>query len=158
MRAPELRLFPGENSGRFRPGERPSPATEIKPGERRSPATEFRAGQRHGAATEFKKGQLAPNKLPIGSETIRTVKRTGKQRAWVKVAEPNVWKKRAIVVWEAHSGPLPKGMLIHHRDGNSINDAPENLVALTRTEHVAEHQLELAEASLAAAKKARLAK
>lgn len=113
-------------SGRFMPGERPSPATEIQPGQRLSPAT------------EFKKGERAHNKLPVGTVRIRTFR--GVQRAWVKVAEPNKWRERAKVVWEEHNGrPVPRGYTIHHRDRDPLNDAPENLQALTRADHAKEH-------------------
>ncbi len=79
----------------------------------------------------------------VGSVTIRTSRKTGKQRAWVKVAEPNAWKLRAVLVWEAVHGPLPRGMLVHHRDRNTLNDAPRNLQALTRSKHINEHRMEL---------------
>lgn len=123
--------------GRFNPGERVSPATEIKPGERRSPETEIQSGQRLSPATEFKKGQAAHNRVPVGTERVRTFR--GVQRAWVKVAEPNVWRERAKLVWEEHNGPIPRGRTIHHRDRDTLNDAPDNLQALTRREHALEH-------------------
>jgi hypothetical protein len=156
-REPELRLYEDElivaprDNGRFVPGVHYSPETQIKPGERISIATEFKAGERRGPATEFRKGQQARNKLPVGSVTERRDK-NGRIRAWIKVAEPNVWVFRAVVVWESEHGPLPRGKVVHHRDRNSLNDAPDNLVALTRAEHIAEHQIELATAAVQAAK------
>lgn len=121
----------GREVGRFTPGHHYSRATEIRKGERRSPATEFRPGQ------------TAHNKLPVGSVCIRKETHTGLKRAWVKVSEPNVWKKRAVVVWEAHHGPVPRGHVVHHRDRNSLNDEPNNLVALTRRRHAAVHKEDL---------------
>lgn len=61
----------------------------------------------------------------------------------MKVAEPNKWKKRAIAVLESANGPLPRGMVVHHIDRDALNDAPSNLVALTRSQHVEEHRAEL---------------
>lgn len=110
-------------------------------------------GERHSQSTEFKRGQLARNKLPAGAVRERRETNTGLMRAWVKVAEPNVWQKRAIVVWESVHGPLPQGQVVHHRDRNSLNDEPDNLVALTMTAHQAEHELEMAEARVAAARR-----
>lgn len=104
-----------------------------------SPATQFKRGQRTSPQTEFRLGQQAPNKLAIGSVTIRSETHTGLLRAWVKVAEPNVWKKRAVMVWEAHYGPLKRGLVIHHKDRDSLNDCPSNLAALTRRDHAIEH-------------------
>lgn len=145
MRSPELRasfdLLPGEpgrDRGRFVRGHRHSVRTEFAPGERRS------------VTTEFQLGQSAHNRLPVGTVTIRREANTGLNRAWVKVAEPNVWQKRAVVVWEAENGPLPSGMVIHHKDRNSLNDDITNLVALTRKEHVAEHRHEIEVARKAA--------
>ncbi len=117
--------------GRFLPGVSYSPATQIKRGDRLSPATEFRAGQQ------------AHNKLPVGAVRERREANTGLMRAWVKVAEPNVWKKRAVVVWESLHGPLPRGQVVHHKDRNSLNDAPGNLIALTRKAHAEEHRKEM---------------
>jgi hypothetical protein len=81
------------------------------------------------------------NLLPVGTVRIRTRhKRDGERRAWVKVAEPNVWKLRAQVVWEAVNGPLPRGQVVHHRDEDKLNDVIDNLVALTKGAHLNEHR------------------
>jgi hypothetical protein len=117
-------------NGTFSKGARCSVATEIRPGQRLSPKTEFKAGQ------------SAPNKLPVGSVTIRN--RLGTKRAFVKIAEPNVWRERAKVVWEReNSKRLPRGYVVHHIDRDALNDAPNNLVALTRAEHAREHLAEV---------------
>lgn len=99
-------------------------------------------GRRLSPRTEFKAGTRPVNWLPVGSVRIRDDK-NGAPRAFAKVAEPNAWKLRAVVVWEATHGPLPKGKLVHHRDRDSLNDVPSNLQALTRQEHVEEHQNDL---------------
>jgi hypothetical protein len=101
-----------------------------------------RKGTHHSPATEFKKGKKSANRMPVGSVTIRTHKFDG-PRAFVKIAEPNKWKFRAVVVWESIHGPLPKGRIVHHGDRNSLNDDPLNLQAMTRAEHTQEHRLEL---------------
>ena len=119
----------GREAGRFRASHRHSRATEIVRGQRLSPAT------------EFKPGQPAHNKLPVGSVTIRM--RNGAARAFVKIAEPSKWRERALVVFEAAHGPVPKGRVVHHRDRNPMNDDLENLVALTRAEHALEHAAEV---------------
>jgi hypothetical protein len=45
------------------------------------------------------------------------------------------------VVWEQHHGPLPAGFEVHHRCENTICIEWTHLVALTRPEHRAAHQL-----------------
>lgn len=130
-------------AGRFMAGKSYSPATQFKPGQHPAPATEIQPGQRLSPATEFKPGMDAYNRLPVGAVRVRRETHTGLDRAWVKTAEPNVWRKRAVLVWEAEHGPVARGLVIHHRDRDSLNDAPTNLQALTRKEHTDEHRGEL---------------
>jgi hypothetical protein len=99
-------------------------------------------GIRLSPATEFKKGQPGRNWLPVGSVRIRTFKRDGNQRAFIKLAEPNIWKERAIVVWENANGPVPKGMIVHHRDRATLHDDITNLELQTRAQHLLEHRPE----------------
>lgn len=128
-----MTLLPGEiivesprESGRFVIGHTYSKETQIQPGQRLSPNT------------EFLRGCAAKNKLVVGAVTVRRLK--GKEpRAFVKIGEPNIWRARALVVWERDNGPLPPGSVVHHRDRNSLNDVSENLVVMTRADHVKEH-------------------
>lgn len=120
------------NSGQFDPGSKPWNAG-VK-GTHFSPSTEFKAGRR------------GENWLPVGSVTER-VDKGGNTRAHVKIAEPNKWRERAIVVWENfHGMRLPKGSVVHHKDRNPLNDAISNLQALTRAEHISVHREDLQEA------------
>jgi hypothetical protein len=96
-------------------------------------------GIRLSPETEFKKGQRSHKRMPVGTVSIRPDK-NGVPRAFVKIADPNSWRLRAVVVWEGENGPVPPGKVIHHKDRDSLNDAPSNLDALTRKEHIAEHR------------------
>ena len=98
-------------------------------------------GIRLSPKTEFKKGMVSDKRAPVGEVRERKAK-GGVVRAFVKVAEPNVWQVRAKVVWEQHNGPLPRGYVIHHKDRNPLNDDLENLQAMTRAEHIEEHRNE----------------
>jgi len=91
--------------------------------------------------TEFKKGQPAINILPVGSVTIR-IDKNRKQRAFVKTGDPNIWKLRAVVNWEDSHGPIPRGLVVHHLDRDTLNDQVENLQVLTRAAHLEEHRQE----------------
>lgn len=42
-------------------------------------------------------------------------------------------------IYKANIGAIPEGSHIHHRDGNPLNNEPENLECLTASEHVKEH-------------------
>ncbi len=79
--------------------------------------------------TSFKKGNRPHTAVPVGTEVIT--------RDWVKVkiAEPNVWKNKANIVWEQHHGiPVPKGEILLHIDGDFRNNHIDNLAAISRGE------------------------
>jgi hypothetical protein len=128
---------------RFAAGHKPTNA--FPPGHR---PWNLGVSVRMSPATEFKPGQRPSNHEPIGTVKIRHRNRgAGSDRAWVKVAEPNHWKPRAVIVWEQYHGrPLPEEMVVHHHDRNPLNDDPANLLALTKAEHALEHKKDLLEA------------
>ena len=85
----------------------------------------------------FKPGEKPKNSKPLGHERID--KRDG--TILIKVAEPNPYtpaktryKAKAVVVWEKHNGPKPKGHAITFRDNNNQNCEYENLMLLTKRE------------------------
>lgn len=45
------------------------------------------------------------------------------------------------LVWEKHNGPIPEGYVIHHKDGNGLNNSIDNLEMMTRSEHARYHKL-----------------
>jgi len=69
----------------------------------------------------------------------------GKGRFWVHY--PPCSKKgykygyvlRAYAVWEIYRGKIPKGYVIHHKDGNRSNDRLYNLQLMKRSEHTRLH-------------------
>lgn len=82
-------------------------------------------------------------KLPIGTVRVRTRHgRGGERRAFVKIADPNVWELRARVTWETAHGAIPRGMGIHHRDDNKLNDAIDNLELVSKARHLEIHRPE----------------
>jgi len=117
------------NSGSFKPGQ--------------TPWNKGVKGLHHSPATEWKKGQPSNRKMPVGSVTIRHRKRDSHPRAFIKIAEPSLWVPRANYVWEQAFGEIPRGMVIHHRDRDPLNDDLGNLRLLTRAEHAAEHNHEM---------------
>jgi hypothetical protein len=93
--------------------------------------------------SEFKKGQKGINWVPIGTIKTRVRKTREDTRKWIKIAEPNKWKEYAKYIWEKYKGPIPKGILIHHKDRNKLNDNIENLELKSRAEHMNEHRREI---------------
>ncbi len=102
---------------------------------------------------EARVGTPIARRAPLGA--VRFAKDNGKGtlRAYIKVGNPRMWKLRALMVWEEANGPLPCGLVIHHRDENSLNDSLDNLAALTRAEHITEHRAKLAAAAKASIKR-----
>jgi len=103
------------------------------------------ADSRKGSAVAggFAPGSRPANKSPVGTVRVRTRhSRGGVKRAWVKVAEPNVWELRAWLVWEAERGPIPAGHHIHHTDRDTLNDSIENLECVSASAHAVEHHAE----------------
>lgn len=107
-------------------------------------------GVRRSKSTEFKAGQAAHNRVPVGTVSIRKFSRTQDERAFVKVAEPNVWRLRAHIEWESANGPIPAGLCVHHKDRNKLNDAADNLELLSVAEHLREHHEEFRDRCIAA--------
>ena len=77
--------------------------------------------------TRFKKGQSPINCRPVGSERI-----TNDGYIEIKIAEPNVWKFKHLVVWEKENGPIPKGHALVFADGDKTNISLDNLLLVTR--------------------------
>ena len=93
-------------------------------------------------ATSFKKGQKGIQWVPVGTLKLR-VRTTRNDTRWFrKIAEPNVWTEEAKYVWEHNNGPIPKGMLVHHKDRDKLNDKIENLELKSRAGHINEHRKE----------------
>lgn len=45
-----------------------------------------------------------------------------------------------VLIWEAANGPVSKGFVIHHKDGDSGNNALENLECITQADHMRYHR------------------
>jgi hypothetical protein len=83
-----------------------------------------------GTATRFQKGQRAHNHVPVGTELV---KHDG--YVWRKVAEPNKWRQKHLLMWEeAHGAPPGKGMKVCFKDGNRANVVIDNLECIPQSE------------------------
>lgn len=93
----------------------------------------FSAGTRgvmKANAGSFKKGSIPANHRQVGSERVNV-----DGYIEVKVEEPNVWRQKQRVVWEACHGAIPAGMCVTFRDDNPLNCDINNLELITRGEH-----------------------
>ena len=85
--------------------------------------------------SQFKKGCKSNRIMPIGSITIRHFGRDNRDRAFIKIADPSKWRELARWTWEQEFGPLKSGDVVHHINGNSLDDRLDNLIAIPRTDH-----------------------
>ena len=98
----------------------------------------------------FVAGQRAHNSSEIGDVRIR-LGADGVHRAWVKIGHPTKWVQRYRHVWECANGPIPAGMLVHHKNRDPLDDRIENLCIMTNAEHLEEHRPERTNAGPAVA-------
>jgi len=56
---------------------------------------------------------------------------------YIRCGVPKIYLHRNI--WEKLHGPIPEGCVIHHVDFNPLNNKPDNLQCITRSEHNAIH-------------------
>ncbi len=108
----------------------------FKPG--RTPANKGMKGIRVSPATEFKKGHVPATIRPVGSEKLRE-----DGYVWVKIAEPNLWRQKHVVLWEALHGSRPKKHAVLFADGDRTNFAPANLLLVSRSELAVMNHLRL---------------
>lgn len=87
----------------------------------------------------FQSGPKNHRYLPVG--TVRVRRKRGKivrPVVEVKVAdegpEERRWRYLARVVWEAANGPLARGLVLRHRNGNPVDCRLTNLEAVTPAE------------------------
>jgi hypothetical protein len=70
----------------------------------------------------------------VGSERWRSPGGRGVKRLFVKIAEPNIWKPKHVLLWEEAYGPVPPGCVVIFIDRDYENFSLENLALLTRSE------------------------
>jgi predicted Zn-ribbon and HTH transcriptional regulator len=111
------------------------PWSKGKKGIHTSPATEFKPGNIRGAA--------ARKYRAVGTITIRHDKppkrlryrknaKPGRARRYIKVRDDGPPHRRyevyARYVYEQNYGPIPPGLVVIHKDGDTMNDDPQNLL------------------------------
>ena len=85
--------------------------------------------------TQFRKGQKPHTWRPVGS-----VRLNGEGYREIKVDDtakgPRAWVPFHRLNWIAAHGPIPKGMVLRFIDGNKLNTVAENLILITRRDHI----------------------
>lgn len=85
--------------------------------------------------TRFTKGHRPENELPLGSirtsaDGYKLIKVSMSGGLWDR------WKPLHRHVWEEHHGKIPDGMIVTFRDGDSLNCDIENLMLISKAEHI----------------------
>lgn len=118
-------------TGRFEPGSVPA-----NKGKKISPEVYEKC-----APTMFHKGQQPTNHKPVGTISVRNNYKRGAKCVYEKVAEPNVWRRKSVLEWERHNGPVPKGKMIIFADGDPLNTDISNLMMIDMSQNaVMNHQ------------------
>ncbi|MBX4266578.1 HNH endonuclease [Clostridium estertheticum] len=91
------------------------------------PYSKGKKGTKGWVSTQFKKGNIPYNHLPVGSERINS-----DDYHVIKIAEPNKWKFKHILVWEKYNGTIPKGYCVIFGDRDRHNLDPNNLIIVSR--------------------------
>lgn len=85
--------------------------------------------------TGFKKGHLPHNSLGVKDGDIRVrIDKGGREYKWIRVALSE-WVMLHRLMWEKAFGPIPKGMVIYFKDGDSLNCQIENLGMMSKAEN-----------------------
>ncbi len=79
--------------------------------------------------TMFQKGNRPHNHKAVGSEVL-----SKDGYIEVKIEEPNKWRFKHNLIWEAQYGTIPKGAVVIFLDGNRQNIDISNLKLITRKE------------------------
>lgn len=95
------------------------------------PFNKGRVGVDGWEPTQFKKGNKPHNYKPVGAERVN-----GSDYVDVKIADPNKWKAKHLLVWEKMNGPVPKGHAVLFGDGNRRNFDLDNLILVSRKQLV----------------------
>lgn len=79
--------------------------------------------------TWFKKGHIPANYRPVGSERVN-------KDGYIEVkVDPNKWRLKHRVVWEAVNGKISKGYIIIFRDNDKTNTDINNLMLIKQGTH-----------------------
>lgn len=87
----------------------------------------------HVGANLGKRGPDAPN-WKGGIQTDPN----GRVRVWDPDRKRYI--PRAVTVWQDANGPVGKGFVVHHRNGDPADDRLENLIRLSNSEHLRVHR------------------
>ena len=91
------------------------------------------------AKTRFKKGNKPANTKWDGALSIRHQKNDKTSYMYIRLAKAK-WVPYHRYQWEKKNGPIPEGMILRSRDGDTLNCHPDNWELISRAEHAYRNQ------------------
>lgn len=82
---------------------------------------------------KYQNGDVNASVRPIAQDGEGHITASGHRRFTFAKVIGTEYEHR--LVWRAHNGDIPAGHVIHHSDGNPLNNSIENLQCLSRSEH-----------------------
>lgn len=93
---------------------------------------QYAAGYVNHGQIAYMRGRPSWRALPVGSTRV--------DNGHIKIkCEDGEWRYRARVMWAEAHGPIPDGLMVHHKNEDPFDDRLENFELLTRSEHIAAH-------------------
>lgn len=93
---------------------------------------------RAASSTSYAKGHLPHNTRYDGFISVRRDS-TGRNYKFICTGFKQ-WEPLHRHLWEQAKGPVPKGMMVVFKDGDSMNCIPDNLMLITPKQHVIRNQ------------------
>ena len=110
-------------------------------------------GRRNSAKTQFKPGvenTASPTYRQPGFEILRSPDKLGRRYWWIKPHDGRRMMPKHRYIWEQAHGPIPKGMNIQFKDGDTTNCVLDNLYLISRAKQVRKNWDDLPEERKAA--------
>lgn len=119
--------------GQFKPGHKPVNAGRAQ--------VQFMSaeGIANSSRTRFKAGEVretSPTYREAGYEILRSPDKTGRRYWWIKPGDGRRMMPKHRYIWEQAHGPIPKGMNIQFKDGDTTNCVLDNLYLISRAAQV----------------------
>jgi hypothetical protein len=120
----------------------------IIPGQRRDPYR-FTCEACGAAVESFRTGRQLPRfcnrSCRDASRRLGNVNRYPQAGYWMLRwndggRKVHIWEHRKV--WEDANGPIPTGLIVHHRNGDGFDNRLDNLELLTRADHARVHKSE----------------
>jgi hypothetical protein len=103
----------------------------------------------------FRCGQIAKARSQAKQRYYDKIRGTGKKTKYIKFKGRHLHR---VVAEQKLGRPLKKGEIVHHKDWNSRNNAPENIVITTLAEHGRIHSTKNRKCSVVGCERKHLAK